>query len=306
MLVTTREGRLYCFAAGPPAYPMDVPHAPSRRRTVDEWTLQARDILEQTAVREGYGIVWGAGSGRLVMELLAQSQLRLFVIEPDEDMAQALRVQLTSAKLYGERASVIHADPDAVQLPPYLASLMTSEDLAAVGIPAGPEFVRRAFASLRPYGGVACLPMPEERRPDLSSLSTLSSDMAQVQTRTNGDWVMVTRDGPLPGSGNWTHEHGNAANTRVAGDGRVKVPLGLLWFGGPGNDAVLPRHGHGPQPQVIDGRAIIEGADQLRAIDIYTGRLLWEARLPGLGKFYDSTVHQPGANACGTNFVSLS
>ena len=46
--------------------------------------------------------------------------------------------------------------------------------------------------------------------------------------------------------------------------------------------------------------------DMLRALDIYTGRLLWEARLPGVGKVYDNTSHQPGANATGTNYVSLS
>jgi hypothetical protein len=41
-------------------------------------------------------------------------------------------------------------------------------------------------------------------------------------------------------------------------------------------------------------------------MDIYTGRPLWEAKLPAVGKFYDNTAHQPGANAAGSNFVSLA
>jgi len=41
----------------------------------------------------------------------------------------------------------------------------------------------------------------------------------------------------------------------------------------------------------------------LRAIDIYTGRLLWETKLPGIGFFYNNLLHQPGANASGGNFV---
>ena len=115
---------------------------------------------------------------------------------------------------------------------------------------------------------------------------------------------MLSREGPLPGAADWTHEHADAANTRVSRDQLVKAPLGLLWFGGPSHDGILPRHGHGPQPQVMDGRLFIEGVDILRAVDIYTGRLLWETKLPGLGKAYDSTFHQPGANAGGSNYVS--
>ena len=57
---------------------------------------------------------------------------------------------------------------------------------------------------------------------------------------------------------------------------------------------------------MLDGRLFIEGVDMLRAVDIYTGRVLWEAKLPGLGDFYNNTSHQPGANGAGTNFVSMS
>ena len=44
--------------------------------------------------------------------------------------------------------------------------------------------------------------------------------------------------------------------------------------------------------------------DILRAMDIYTGRLLWEASLPGVGELYNNTAHQPGANASGTNYIA--
>src|SRR5262249_39575691 len=84
----------------------------------------------------------------------------------------------------------------------------------------------------------------------------------------------------------------------------VKAPLGVLWWGGPSHDGILPRHGHGPQPQVIEGRLIIEGVDMLRALDLYTGPLLWQTTLPGVGKAVDSTRHQPGANASRSKFVS--
>ena len=89
----------------------------------------------------------------------------------------------------------------------------------------------------------------------------------QAKLRTAAGWTLVARDGALPGAANWTHEHADAANTRVSKDKLVKAPLGVLWFGGPSHDGILPRHGHGPQPQVIDGRTIIEGVDFLRALD---------------------------------------
>ena len=94
-------------------------------------------------------------------------------------------------------------------------------------------------------------------------------------------------------------------NSVVSQDTLVKAPLGLLWFGGPPNDKVLPRHGHGPSPQVAGGRLVIEGADMLRSVDVYTGRVFWERDLPGLGKYYDTTSHFPGAGEIGSNYVTL-
>src|SRR5262249_44765033 len=161
------------------------------------------------------------------------------------------------------------------------------------------------FESLRPYGGVAFLPVPAvARRNFIDEVNGLK--LANLRVGETSDWLLLTREGALPGAANWTHEHADAANTRVSRDQGVMARLGLLWFGGSSNANILPRHGHGPQPQVVDGRLLIEGMDLLRAVDIYTGRVLWEASLPGFGKFYNNMQHQPGANATGTNYVSTS
>jgi outer membrane protein assembly factor BamB len=102
----------------------------------------------------------------------------------------------------------------------------------------------------------------------------------------------------------------------------VKAPLGILWFGGNSNLDVLPRHGHGPGEQVIDGRLIIQGVGSISARDVYTGRVLWRKTFPKLIDdtwmiYYDETydeenpldpkynqVHLPGSNARGTNFIA--
>ncbi|HXG11654.1 MAG TPA: PQQ-binding-like beta-propeller repeat protein, partial [Gemmataceae bacterium] len=273
--------------------------------TPDAWTLRAQAILQATGVREGYAIVWGIGSGRLLTELARQSDLRLIVIDPDEKKVDALRRQLAAMGLYGERVAVHAGDPLTFPLPPYLASLMVTENLAAAGIEANADFLKKAFHSLRPYGGVACLAIPEGQAVTFAR-QVSAAHLVNARLKRSSAGVLLVREGALPGSANWTHEHADAANTRVSRDQLVKAPLGLLWFGGPSHEGILPRHGHGPQPQVIDGRLIIEGIDMLRAMDVYTGRVLWEARLPGVGSFYNNLAHQPGANASGGNYVSTS
>ncbi len=112
------------------------------------------------------------------------------------------------------------------------------------------------------------------------------------------------RPGAPPGAADWTHQYADAGNTVCSADRLVRAPLGLLWYGGPSNDDVLPRHGHGPAPQVSRGRLFIEGPQMLRAVDIYTGRLLWQKTFPNLGAYYDHTNHQPGANEIGSNYAT--
>lgn len=304
LFVVTLEGTLAAFGANDdaPAAPLhyELPAAPLP--VVAAGASEADAILSASGVRAGYCALWGAGSTDLATQLLHQTDLRLVLLEPDAQKANAFRALLREAGLGGERVSVLVADPQEVDLPPYLASLMVAGDL-----PQSPEArtacVAKLFGGLRPFGGIACIPVPSGQSAELQR-SLESASLAGAVWRPAGSRTLLVRSGALPGSADWTHEHADAANTRVSRDQLVKAPLGLLWFGGPTNDAILPRHGHGPQPQVVEGRLFIEGVDLLRAMDIYTGRVLWEASLPGLGALYDNTAHQPGANASGTNYIA--
>lgn len=304
LFAVTKEGRIYCFGGAPVQGRHFLLKATSPERT-DGWSLKTAGIIEATGVRDGYCIAWGIGSGRLIAEVIRQSRLHVIVIDPDADRVRQFRQEMIAAGLYGERVAVHAGDPVSFPLPPYLAGLMISERLPGAGLEMRPEFIRRVFQTLRPFGGVACLPVAPDQRADFSQLANMTGG-SQARVRETVGLVLLSREGPVPGSANWTHEHADAANTRVSRDQIVKAPLGLLWFGGPSHDGILPRHGHGPQPQVIDGRLIIEGVDLVRAMDIYTGRILWQTPLPGVGSFYNNLAHQPGANAAGTNFISTS
>ncbi len=147
-------------------------------------------------------------------------------------------------------------------------------------------------------------------------------NLAGASVQNEKDYLLITRNGPLEGASPWTHNYGDIANTVKSDDQLVKAPLGILWFGGNSNLDVLPRHGHGPGEQVIDGRLIIQGISSISARDVYTGRVLWKREFEKLMDdnwlvYFDETydeenpldtkynqVHLPGANARGTNFIA--
>jgi len=294
------------------------------------WKAPAEGILQLTRVSEGYCLVLGLGTGGLAEALVRGSKLHLIAIDPDAKKVEAFRRRMDDAGLYGTRVTAHVGNPVEYALPPYLASLIVSQDLTGAGLEGGGPFLSAVFDALRPYGGVACLQISAERLEGWLGSTGTDAKRRSVSPQTLGSpgarrgstpatrrlsgarlkpagksWSLLVREGPLPGAADWTHNYADAANSVVSQDRRVKAPLGLLWFGGPANDEVLPRHGHGPSPQVAAGRLLIEGRDMLRALDVYTGRLLWQKRLPNLGKFYDVVDHQPGAGEIGSNYVSL-
>jgi outer membrane protein assembly factor BamB len=305
LFVVTLEGSIYCFGGGAKEPVVHGPK-PSVSAVADVVLERARKILETTGVRDGYTVVWGAGDGGLVRALLSESELNVVVVEPDAAKAESLRTSLDETGLYGRRVTVFVGTSQSLQLPPYFAASMVCEDLSAGALVLEPSALERVYASLRPYGGVAWFGDDGKSLPALRAVLGRAK-LSRPEVRDVPDFgTTLVRSGPLEGAADWTHEHADASNTRTSRDERVKLPLGVLWFGGPSHDAILPRHGHGPQPQVVEGRVIIEGPDLLRATDVYTGRLLWERELPGVGALYDNTAHHPGANGTGANYISLA
>ncbi|NQT35951.1 MAG: PQQ-binding-like beta-propeller repeat protein, partial [Planctomycetes bacterium] len=206
-----------------------------------------------------------------------------------------------AAGLYGTRVAACTADATTFAMPPYLADLIVVGGKHVEPVTEDAAYAQSVFRWLRPYGGTAYLKTDEKKL----RATVQDASLAGAQVRSAGDGaVLLVREGPLPGAADWTHEYADAANSGISQDDRVKTPLGLLWFGGPPNDEVLPRHGHGPSPQVAGGRLFIEGRNMLRSLDIYTGRLLWQRDLPNLGRFHDNTGHQPGAGEIGGNCAS--
>lgn len=274
LFVVTREGTIYAFGAvkpdAPSIYPL--PSAPSPQ--ADAWTKTAADILQATGVRDGYALVLGIGTGRLIEELLRQSNLDVIAVDRDAGKVDRLRQHLDRAGLYGARASAHVGDPLSYPLPPYLASLVVSENWADLGPSATPAFIEAIYHPLRPYGGTACVALGPAERETLAR-QIAESRLPGATARPVGDWLLLCRVGPLPGAADWSHAEADAANTGASEDRFAKAPLDLLWFDGP------PRWVKEPGSTLVricGGRMFIKST-KLHAIDVYTGRELWQTAL---------------------------
>ena len=156
LFVVTEQGNLCCFGAGDGAAREYALNAEGLPEVDDRWTQTARDVLQTSGVNEGYCVLLGLGSGRLLEELLHQSELRVIAVDPKAKLVNATRDRLAAAGLYGSRAEVLVGKPGEFSFPPYLASLVVSENPRRAGItPAIPA--EQLVRMLRPYSGTACL-----------------------------------------------------------------------------------------------------------------------------------------------------
>lgn len=313
LFAVTVEGRIHGYGVGGAA----IHHSqktPSGLRVRDDAAREADELLS-VCDAEGYAFWFGSADDQLVDAIAARSPFVQFaVVDHSSARIDRLRKRLDAAGLYGS-VTGHHSEPESFLPPQHVAHLVV------VGREHSSSPDRRVISSLyhavRPYGGAMYLLADHEQAKIAEAVSAMNLEQAEVSVVEHG--VLVRRVGALPGSADWTHQYGDIGNTIKSNDSRVKLPLGVLWFGGSSNLDVLPRHGHGPSEQVIGGRLFIQGMNSLSARDVYTGRVLWKREFRDLGTFdvyYDATysntplnpqynqVHIPGANGRGTNFVA--
>ncbi len=315
LFVSTDTGRIYCFGAEPRRARVHEHQPGALARGADEWARVAGALLEDLGESGGYALVLGAGSGDLARELVALSDMHVLIVEADAERVGALRRELVEAGVHGERAVVMRAEPASFTVQPYLFSLVVSEDATAAELVAESEAMARLLGWLRPYGGRAYL--GGASAPLASAARKAVVDRVSVQVHDGR--IEAWRDGPLTGAGQWTHQLQCPANTLLAADDRVRLPLGVLWFGGPSHDDILPRHAGGPRPQVAGGRQVFLGVETISARCVYTGRTLWRREFPGIGHPFTNLelerrwadgdevymTNIPGATYIGSPFVTL-
>lgn len=314
LFVVTLEGSLYCFGSENVSPKMYRVAADRAVPPPDDWTGLAKQVLQQSGARDGYAIALGYGKGRLVHELVRQSQLRMIVFESDPKRASEARRSLFDRGLYGSRVHVLVGDLSSLRPAPYLAGLVVSEEPADNKL-ADAESIGRLFALLRPYGGTACLSVSAGGHEALAR-RIVSRNLPGAVVAGSQRVVTVTRRGALPEAADWAHESGDAAHTYASDDRRVAPSLGVLWFAGgldrvvpwvegdppclPGQSEPLAYAGAGPRPRIAGGRMFVAVGDELFASDIYTGRHLWKRSIDMLGDFAaaEDSIYAASADTC--------
>lgn len=281
---------------------------------VSDKDLSVAKQLLASADAEGYAFWFGDADSSVADSLAATSPFeQLAIVDDNLSKIERLQRRLDAADRLG-KVTAHHSELDSFRAPNYVANVVFVA--AEPAAKADALLIAKLYESVRPYGGVMHLMASDNHETLAKRAREMALEQAEVEVLEHS--VVVRRVGALPGSADWTHQHGDVANTLKSEDSRVKLPLGVLWFGGSSNMDVLPRHGHGPPEQVVGGRLFIQGMDCLSARDVYTGRVLWKRQFSDLGTFdvyFDSTyedtpldtkynqVHIPGANGRGTNYV---
>ncbi len=239
----------------------------------------AESILEKTGVKKGFCLVLGGEQGQLAYELARQSELKIYVIEPEAEKVVQARQAFIAAGMYGHQVTVHQADFAEIPYANYFANLIVSDTLLKTGkMVANPESIAR---HLKPIGGKICLGRPQQepaKALDTESLHSWLEEMQLEEQATITDdasWVVLER-GPLPGAGSWTHLYGDTGNSASSKDYRVKGGLGVLWFGDPGAGKMVNRHDSAVGPLAVNGRLFIQGENSVMGYDAYNGQFLWE------------------------------
>lgn len=275
LLVTTTAGIIYGFAevgatsavAGQ-ATPASKPSVPNKNMAE-----AAAEILAKSGIREGFCLDVACGDGQLALELARQSPLHVIGLESDPAKVKSLRQRLADAGVYGDRVTIIEGKLSEALFPNYFADLIICSAQLAGGAAAGSD--GKLLEPLqRPDGGVICL-------------------------GSRGKLVVQCR-GPLTGSGLWTHQNADAANTLCSSDALVRGPLEPSWYhdGVPG----LPdRHAQAPAPLFNRGMLIVEGVNELSGVDAYNGRIHWRYPITGVLRDWDGVHHDVGVGDSGSN-----
>lgn len=280
LLASTTLGKVYCFQMEESLAPKTVPvvKAEVTPLVVPATTMErVRRSLALTKGTAGYALVLGDVDASCLAAVADQTELTMTYVTSRERAAD-LRNALPAAGLYGSRVAVHIASTRPLPYADYFAAVVLFEATSKQWLNA--TSAAELHRVLHPMSGVAVVTFPEglkEHVVDWISQSDLPEDCWRVaETR------LVIERGQLDGAGEWTHQYADAGKSAASNDQLVRLPLKAAWFGGLGPERIVSRHFRAPAPLVIDGRCFVPGLDHLIAMDIYTGRLLWQREIPEL------------------------
>ena len=265
LVVATADGVLYGFGAssGEARKQPAAKTAPSVTASAETSAL-AEEILSTSGIQQGFCLNTISGDGSLALELVRHSELYVIGLCANDEQTVAARRKLADAGVYGNRVTILNAEMQLGLLPDYFADLIVS-----------PKAADEVLHSLqRPDGGVICY-------------------------GTAGK-LQVSRRGPLPGAGLWTHQNANPANTLCSDDMLIRGPLETSWYRD-GVVEIADRHAQAPAPLYNRGVLVVEGVHAVCGLDAYNGRTRWVYPISNILADWDGVHHDVGVGDVGSN-----
>ncbi|MCP4643872.1 MAG: PQQ-binding-like beta-propeller repeat protein [bacterium] len=274
LFVSTETGAIQCFASGDARDAVVKQAAEPLGASEGRIVAAAEAILEQTGIDRGFCLVYGCGDGRLAYELAKRSDLYIVGVDDDPAAVAKARENFDGAGLLGVRGVFDVCDLNDLPYADYFANLIVSQRMMGATKLVGnaSELVR----VLKPCGGTVCI---DAAIGDPAAWPISGSVIAS--SRSGDDNLVTGVRGALEGSGSWTHQYADVANTACSGDELVQGPLGVLWYGRPGPENMVERHARPAAPVAMDGRMFVQGENVVMAYDSYNGLELWRRAIPG-------------------------
>jgi len=302
LLVSTRQGSIYCYAPqGTPAQGVvDEPVEPdpfAKHKDLGRCADTVRRMVQPARGPEwgcgiegkGFALVFDCTEGILPYELARQTDFYVCAVFDDAAKAQRARKRYAKANLHCSRISVWYRKPGSLlPYPPNFADLIVSEQ-AVLGGPL-PAYTAGLENLLKPLRGVVLIGGREQMMRDGKQVKVPIEAWVKSQKIPAGGsgwklsrpehgmrWARHTRPA-IKNAGGWTHPNGTAGNTMCSHDSVLKAPLGITWVGPPHTSKGFNR-----PPLLANGVMVCpidEQAGIIEAYDAYNGRKLWRYEVP--------------------------
>ena len=278
LLAATDAGSIYAFSSSARESATSPLKQTAVKQSLPEIEPAWRRLLTKKQIRRGLALVIGRPDTQLAEQLAAETDLQVVLLLEDRESVAKARLDLLERNRPGRgQVSVQHHVRDQ----PLPFADFAFNLIATTEGPAAKE-AAELYRVLRPAGGIlavedASAQTAKQLQAGFEGRRTPPPDSQRFGHTT------IFRRGKLPGALDW--------DSIVDRDERVKWPLELLWFGGPGSK----RTGSGSRaPVAAGGRNLVIGKNHLIALDAYNGTELWSRTLPYLYRNIGLLRNAPG------------
>ena len=218
----------------------------------DSINQRAKQIINRAGCKKGYCLVIGSDDADLLIELARNSNFSVISVQSDDGKINSLRDKLYRSGVQGSRVNVLMVDDLKGKIP--LTSCMIN------------------------------LLISFDRKEDEEIKRVLVPGRGRAIFISENDRIYARPK--LPGSGDWTHQYGDAGNTTSTKENLAGATgtheFTIQWLGRPGADFGIDRNPRMPAPLSAGGRLFHQGMNRLVALDAHNGSVLWSIEAPDL------------------------